>query len=64
MPMLDPSRAGLTIMGAPRASKAARVSSALATMRQSGVGNPSKRQMRLVMILSTAMLEAITPGPV
>ena len=33
-------------------------------MRQSGVGRPSKRQMRLVMILSMAMLEAITPEPV
>jgi len=62
--MLEPSRAGLTIMGAPSAANAARVWSGLATMRQSGVGRPSKRQMRLVMILSMAMLEAITPGPV
>ena len=62
--MLEPSRAGLTIIGEPSAAKAAVHSSALLTRRQSGVGMPSKRQMRLVMILSIAMLDAITPEPV
>ena len=36
-PMVEPSRTGLTIMGEPRASKAARVSAALCTWRQAGV---------------------------
>ncbi len=51
-------------MGEPRSSSACAVSAALDTSRQSGVGRPSKRQMRLVMILSMAMADAITPGPV
>ncbi len=63
-PRVEPSRAGLTIMGAPSACKACSVSVALATNRQSGVGRPSARQRRLVMILSIAMLEASTPEPV
>ena len=62
--MLEPSRAALTIMGAPSTASAASHSAALRAMRQSGVGRPSKRQMRLVMILSIAMAEAITPDPV
>ena len=62
--MVEPAREGLTIMGAPSSAKACAVSALLATRRQSGVGRPSKRQMRLVMILSMAMAEAMTPGPV
>ena len=62
--MVEPSRAGLTIIGAPNAAKAASVSAALATCRQSGVGRPSARQMRLVITLSIETLEASTPGPV
>ena len=37
---------------------------ALATWRQSGVGRPSARHRRLVMVLSMARLEASTPEPV
>ena len=62
--MVEPSRTGLTIMGEPSAAKAARVSAALRTWRQAGVGRPSASQMRLVMSLSMATDEAITPGPV
>ena len=62
--MVDPSRSGLTIIGLPSAANASTVASALSTWRQSGVGKPSLRQMRLVMTLSIAMLDAMTPGPV
>ena len=62
--MVEPSRAGLTIIGAPSAAKALRAAAALSTSNQPGVGRPSARQMRLVITLSMAMLEAITPEPV
>ena len=51
-------------MGAPSCSKAASVCDALLTLTHAGVDKPSLRQMRLVMTLSMAMLEAITPEPV
>jgi len=62
--MVEPSRAGFTIMGLPRAAKASRVARALSTWRQPGVGRPTADQMRLVMTLSMATLEASTPEPV
>ena len=62
--MVEPSRAGFTIMGAPSASNAASVASALSTKRHAGVGNPSAYQMRLVITLSMATLDASTPAPV
>ncbi|OIQ63984.1 hypothetical protein GALL_544670 [mine drainage metagenome] len=63
-PMVEPSRAGLTIIGPPNCAQAAWVAPALLTVTQAGVGNPSARHRRLVMILSMPMLEAMTPAPV
>ncbi|MNU11227.1 hypothetical protein D3C72_2589160 [compost metagenome] len=51
-------------MGEPSVANAACVSSTLCTWRQAGVDRPSAIQMRLVMTLSIATDEAITPGPV
>jgi hypothetical protein len=62
--MVEPSRTGFTIMGEPNAAKASCVSAALCTCRHAGVDKPSATQMRLVMSLSIATAEAITPGPV
>ena len=52
------------IMGLPKAANASRVSCAVLTCRHAGVGSPSANQIRLVMSLSIATAEAITPGPV
>ena len=67
-PIDEPSRAGLMIIGRPRATTR---SCALAcdhfsrvSSTERGVGRPSASQTRLVMALSMAMLEAITPEPV
>ena len=62
--MVEPSRTGLTIIGLPSAASAARVCAPLCTWRQAGVARPSASQMRLVMSLSMASAEAITPEPV
>ena len=62
--MVEPSRSGFTIIGLPSAAKAWAVAAALSTWRHCGVGKPSLRQMRLVMTLSMAMLEPMTPEPV
>ncbi len=57
--MEEPSRAGLTIRDADKLSICAGCTS---TWR--GTGRPSACQTRLVMTLSMAMLDAITPDPV
>ena len=68
MPIDEPSRGGLTISGRPSASgtvrSRSRVCSPAASRSQRGVGSPSACQTRLVMTLSIAIAEAITPEPV
>ena len=67
-PMEEPSRGGLTISGRPNTSGTLRTCAAsswsAARRTYLGVGSPSACQMRLVMTLSMATLEAITPEPV
>jgi hypothetical protein len=66
--MDEPSRGGFTISGRPSTSGTAMTCSRLcwskARRTYLGVGRPSACQMRLVMTLSMATLEAITPEPV
>ena len=68
MPMDEPSRGGFTISGRPRSSGTVRSRSrpwsSAGSHTQRGVGSCSAIHTRLVMVLSMAMAEAITPEPV
>ena len=69
MPIDEPSRGGLTISGRPMRSGTSRTRFARsgrprASHSQRGVGRPSASQTRLVITLSIAIAEAITPEPV
>jgi hypothetical protein len=67
-PIELPSRGGLTINGRPSSSGTVRTRSrccsSTPSRTQRGVGRPSASQTRLVMTLSIAIAEAITPEPV
>lgn len=66
--MEEPSRGGLTISGRPSTSGTARTCSrdcwSSARRTYFGVGRPSACHRRLVITLSIATLEAMTPEPV
>ncbi len=68
MPIDEPSRGGLTISGRPSVSGTATTSARDCRSgdnhTQAGVGRPSASQTRLVITLSIAIADAITPDPV
>ena len=68
MPIDEPSRGGLTTSGRPSTSGTARSCSRpcspSARRTKRGVGRPSASQTRLVITLSIAIADAITPEPV
>ena len=67
-PMEEPSRGGFTIKGRPNSAGMAAMRAALCSVglrhTDAGVSRPWLRHKRLVMTLSMAMAEAITPEPV
>ena len=63
-PIVDPSRAGLTISGNPSSATSRIGSVPVPTIRKRGVGMPAAIQTSLVRHLSIASADAMTPLPV